>query len=198
MQLPKRLEDGMNQALDRLEIARREEDSRLTRQPGRAASLAKLAESKRGIYDALLEASEAVLAWREDFLRTRPAQRLWQLLGADTRVTIYRARYHDGHAVPADVDVAWTEIVLTDPAHHFRMEEWTIHRTRPRRSTRLVQPRDLVEYETLHPRMLLDLRDFLAGPDRFAYIEETLLAEAERVRPTDSMPALKTHASRNG
>lgn len=198
MQIPKRPEDALSHALDRLEIVQREDDARLKRQPGRTASLARMYAIKHDNYDMLLGAASAVLAWRDEFLTSRLSQRLWQLLGSDANVRVYVGMYHDGHEVPPDVDVAWTEIVLSGPGHHFRMEEWTSHRKRPKRSQRLSQPRDLVDLETMHPQMLVDLAAFLTGPDRYGYIEAFVKAEAEFTQPSDSTHAQQTPFSGNG
>lgn len=146
---------ALSEALDRLEEDKASRERYKAADEVRLRALSRIENDRVARYDELLAEAGRVLAWRDEFLRSRDARRLWALLGDDARVPLFSAPYWDGRPLDGGITVARTLVVLTGSLHQFRLEGWGPggRRTRGRR---LSQPGDLVR--EFHPDMLVEFR----------------------------------------
>lgn len=146
---------ALSEVLDGLELDQAERERYKAADEVRRRALARIENDRVARYGELLAEAGRVLAWRDEFLRSRDARRLWSLLGDDARVPLFSAPYWDGRPLDGGITVARTLVVLTGGLHHFRLEGWGPEDRRAR-GGRLTQPGDLVR--EFHPDMLVEFR----------------------------------------
>ncbi len=173
-----KIDQELADAIAELDRKRRErkEAARLSAENERRR-LEAVSLDRQARHDELWSYAEAALKWREDFLRSTETQRIWEILGDHERLPLFFAKFWRGEPCPPGDIATCAVITLDDLWHYFHYEER--HKGQVSfKSPRLMTPSDLVE--RLHPDLLKQLSEHLAGPAALAQVTAFLKCLAAR------------------
>ncbi len=173
-----KIDQELIEALGGLEEKRREARLRAERtkelEHQRIEALARERQARR---DELCQYAEIVLRWREEFLRTPEAQRIWAALGENERLPLFFAKFWRGEPCPPNDRATCAVITLDDLWHYYHYEER--HKGMVSfKSQRLATTDDLCGQ--IHPEMLRQLFEHLSGPNALSQVAAYLKCLAVR------------------
>jgi hypothetical protein len=121
--------------------------------------------------DRLLACSLEIFAWRRAVVESNEGKRLWALLGG-IRVPLYLSWYWNGLKVEPNNELCvHTRVSLDGPSHQFLVEEW-MNDALYGEVVRPSSPISLLDY--LHPDFIVELHEYLTGPDCWQQIATEL------------------------
>lgn len=146
------------------------------------ARLLEIDELRAARHDELRQRAEYVLGWRAAFVQTEEAQRIREIVGDGTRLTVFCAKYWRGEPLPPDDRQAWAVFAIEGrrsgsaglPPFWYE-EKFKGHTSYEKRIATRQQLIDAV-----HPDFLKELHEHLNGPDAWKFILQELKRYAAR------------------
>lgn len=167
------------QRINRLEIARKRVEDRKRADLREQERRNLVALDRKARRPLLMDLASSIFEWREDLVRSRDGQRLWNVLGAGAKVFLLEGWFWDGLPIPAGNAIgARTCVFLDGPNHHFLFEEWRNDdegNLAPYQELwRVKSPLEMVDL--VHPMLIETLQTHLTGPEAW----ETIVGELDR------------------
>lgn len=138
-----------------------------TAEKKRLRALSDLREEQRASLDA---AAAFVFEWRAAYADTEEARRICELMGAETPVVIFGARFWKGE--PTDDRHCWATLSIADGPLLYQERYNSAMGSHASQKTLITGPAALVE--AVHPEYLEKCRDHLDGPDAWKFILQEL------------------------
>jgi len=168
---------SVKERLDRLENVRKRISERKGADRAEQERRQTVAADRNARRPLLMELAREIFDWRDEVVKSHDGTRLWNLIGAGTRIFLYQDWFWDGLPVQADNRPgARTCVFLDGPHHHFLIEEW---RNGPggapepyREVCRITSQIQMVDL--LHPLMIEMLQTHLSGPEAWQSIVDEL------------------------
>ena len=146
----------------------------------------KIEELRHTRADELRKYAERVFDWREAFVRTEEAKRIWELIGEKTRLVIFGARYWRGEPALADERHVWAVLAFESwpagriglPSFWYEERYQSSHGVSIPCEIRITAQQGLID--TVHPDFLKELYEHLNGPDTWKFILQELRRFSKR------------------